>query len=188
MQPWNEDELRERVLDWAGVVERRRADAVSAVDGPGAYLIFAGDLDLADMLGVYATGRGALYAGAAASLRSRTGRHLKTIRDAHHLRLDGMWFAFLPTESAASASLVEAILIEELRPPWNDRACAGFGNQHPGFGRLASARTSSWDAAFGGRSWVGGVGRCEMARARLRLNRVLVDCDRHRLLWDSLTD
>lgn len=188
MQPWDEQVLRQQVLDWAEVVERRRADALSVADEPGAYLVFAGDHRLVDTLGVYATGRAVLYAGSANALRSRVGRHQKTIRDAHHLRAEGMWFALLPTASAAGAALVEAILINELRPPWNDRACAGFGNQHPGFGRLATARTSPWDAAFAGRSWIGAVDRCDRIRSRLRLNQLLVDCDRHRLLWEPLID
>lgn len=185
-QPWNEAEMRKQVMAWAVAAPRARASECEFPDGAGCYLAFVADDALLDVLAMYATGRAAVYAGSARSLRARHRRHDKTVREADALDESTIWWSVLPTETHAAATYVEAVLLDELRPPWNERGCSGFGNQHPGHGRIATARVSPWDVTFPGRSWAEPADLAHRVQARLALMRFLVEPDRHQLLWDPL--
>lgn len=84
------------------------------------------------------------------ALKSRLAEHAESVDAATNLDVADFHCQYLTVDDIW-IPLAESLLIEQLRPLWN-QALDGFGNHDPGDGRKDQKR-SPWDAVHPGRAW-----------------------------------
>lgn len=128
----------------------------SAPTSPGFYVIaYDGEAEPYDSVRASGTtldcGGWPLYAGAARDLRERMASHANALRDHPELPADDFVFACVSTASRAGAGYLEALVIAELRPVWNEKWVHGFGSKQQG-SRRSGQQISLWDTLHPGRA------------------------------------
>ena len=136
---WDELDLELMVIDVAMHERPTRITEMSTpTTDPGVYLVFyVGPLTTYQAVG---DGRFPVYAGSAKSLSSRWRRHRKNCLPVRNL--DGgaaLWLIAVPLGSYAAALYAERLLIDRLRPLWNEPWLGGFGSRFPGETRRSQA-------------------------------------------------
>jgi hypothetical protein len=180
---WDEEQLGERVLEWALRSPRIPMSEARAgrrgVGGPGGYAIFLASDDAAgsaggarlSRYGTIATGVTPAYVGAASDLGARQARHVLSLTFAEDVEVEDAWWLALPTPSVGAALHTEHLLRVALRPVWCD-AVTGLGGMRKGAGRQGQ-RASLWDSLHPGRPWAPRPSALERARAAAALLRHL---------------
>lgn len=151
---------------------------------PGVYVLFARRTTpaLRRYGPVITDGAFPLYIGSAQLLPRRLNRHRQTVASARGLKVDDLAVLFIYTDSLAAALAIEALLIREIRPPWNERSLSGFGSA-PQTGERRP-RASGFDCLHP-RSWARPASRDEVATARAAL-RLYLASGYVRALWPAL--
>jgi hypothetical protein len=185
LQPWNERNMRRKLLRTVRSLPRVPLSAVDPPSMPGCYLQFFANVALADSVGfLAASGQACVYVGVGArNLRARIRRHRSTVEGMPSLSTDDVHVAILPCASTASAAFAEAVLIQALSPVLNG---LGWGSRPPGAGR-SGQRVSPIDALLGGRSWAPAASTDDVANARLLVLRHLALDLGTSLRWPALT-
>jgi hypothetical protein len=118
-------------------------------DAPGVYsLSYNGSHELLD---AFARERSILYVGTG-MLRPRWRAHIRSLTEAFDLDPAEFDFRAVRYGSHCEAHLAERLLIDALRPVWNNDSFAGFGSGAQGASRIATQRATAWDVLFPGRS------------------------------------
>lgn len=128
----------------------------SAPTSPGFYVIaYDGEVEPYDSVRAIGATLGCggwpLYAGAARDLRERMASHANALRSHPELPADDFVFACVSTLSRAGAGYLEALVIAELRPVWNEKWVQGFGSKQQG-SRRSGQQISLWDTLHPGRT------------------------------------
>ncbi len=117
--------------------------------GPGVYaLSYTGSV--VDSLRNFSANRSILYIGTG-MLRERRRAHVQSLQEAKDLNVDEFELRVIPYATHCEADLAEQLLIDALRPAWNQEHFKGFGSGVQGAARRASQRPSAWDVMFPGR-------------------------------------
>lgn len=95
-------------------------------------------------------GKSVSDAALSTALKSRLAEHAESVEAATNLDISDFHSRYLTLDDVW-IPLAESLLIEQLRPLWN-QALDGFGNHDPGNGRKDQKR-SPWDAVHPGRAW-----------------------------------
>lgn len=149
-----QDALRDSVLAAAKGITRVSLADIRPHQSPGCYVIFAkGSTRSLNKYGeTLCSGQFPIYIGKAKLLPDRLSRHRRAIVAAKGLEVGDFSVGVIYTETEAMAGAVEAMLIEAIRPPWNERALSGFGSRDPGATR-SDQRPSGFDCLHQ-RDWV----------------------------------
>lgn len=115
-----------------------------------------------------------LYVGSAEHLSYRLTTHAASIDAAEDLDVAAVRVATLATLTLTDARVVERLLHEAFRPPWNNPALAGFGSRRQGQRREAAQLATPWDSLHPGRVWAAGMTpRDQLVLAKLATHAVI---------------
>ncbi|CAB4678547.1 unannotated protein [freshwater metagenome] len=136
---------------------------------PGLYLLlYDGDLE------IYSTikRRWPIYAGNAADLAERFGRHRSNLVDVTDLSVDDFTVVFTPLASHGLAHYAEWLATDTLfKPVWNQPSLAGFGSRFQGNSRTTQQRCP-WSVLHPGR-------RCSTGTPKRSRTELLTIVDGH---------
>lgn len=142
----------------------------------GVYaLTYTGELP---MLRKIADGKHPIYVGSASDLRRRMREHHDSLAYARNLDLEDFAVIFVETPTRPAALFVEALLIEELNPPWNSKGVEGFGSKPQGHLRSRGQTPTPWDRLHPGRPWVAAPADASSRQSALEALRDAVDAAR----------
>ena len=149
-----QDFLRDSALNAARQIERVPLSDIRPQQKPGVYVLFFSKRtrSLSKYGGILGSGQFPVYIGKAKLLPDRLSRHRRAIVAAKGLAIEDFTVGVIYTDTLAMAGAAEEMLIEAIRPPWNEKALSGFGSRDPGSTRCEQ-RPSGFDCLHQ-RDWV----------------------------------
>jgi hypothetical protein len=149
-----QDFLRGAALDAILQIERVPLADIRPLQKPGVYVLFftKATRSLSKYGELLSSGQFPVYIGKAKLLPDRLSRHRRAIVAAKGLAIGDFTVGVIYTDTLAMAGAAEEMLIEAIRPPWNEKALSGFGSRDPGSTR-SDQRPSGFDCLHQ-RDWV----------------------------------